>query len=335
MYHFHPPFFIVNTESSFADSWEVFCCKLLNLENRTAEIHRRLPPENGVDLFYPDQKIAYQCKSIENGLASGFNLAKVRNSYNSALTIKESLGWTQYIVCVNTDLTGAQQDNFQKELPGVGLLTKSHWTSLCHKFPGIVQDNFRRIISITPQKMEEKIKNKFPGSYPNHLKEMLKNDSFDLLFYSNRHNSVYRIPVSKQFKISDLLDILRVFFNLPTSKNDAWGGGEVSISYSIVCEDKDIAPGKTIEAAGLTEHSIICFWHKLRYTDNSGGLSDIGMFYRATPSMSRSFRRPPTSTEIKRALEDCKDEISNCFIQADRMLEAAIIAGPDGRIPTD
>src|SRR5690349_4350784 len=138
MYQFFPPIFIVPEESNFPDSWEVFCCKLLNLENRTSSIHRRLPPESGVDLYYPEKKIAYQCKSVDTGLTTGFNLTKIKNSYNSALIIKSSLGWEKYVVCVNTELTGAQQENFARELPDVVILTKSFWISLCEKFPTAV-----------------------------------------------------------------------------------------------------------------------------------------------------------------------------------------------------
>ena len=116
MYQLNPPIFVVNEETNFPDSWEVFCCKLLNLENKTSNIVRRLPPENGVDLFFPDSKIAYQCKSVETGLRSGFNFTKIKNSFESALTIKSSLGWTKYVVCINTDLTGTQEENFKKEI---------------------------------------------------------------------------------------------------------------------------------------------------------------------------------------------------------------------------
>ena len=161
MYQLYPPIFIVPEETSFADSWEVFCCKLLNLENKTSEIVRRLPPENGVDLFYSDKKIAYQCKSVETGLTSGFNLTKIKTSYESALSIKNILGWTKYVVCINTELTGAQQENFSKELPGVTILTKSYWTSLCERYPTAVQENFKKIIPIKRQTVEEKIQNSF------------------------------------------------------------------------------------------------------------------------------------------------------------------------------
>lgn len=313
MYQLYPPIFIVNEETNFPDSWEVFCCKLLNLENDTSSIVRQLPPENGVDLFFPKSKIAYQCKSVETGLTSGFNLTKINNSYNSALTIKSSLGWTKYVVCINTDLTGTQEENFKKELPGVTILTKSYWTSLCQKFPLAVQENFRRIISIHPQTVEQKIQNGFVDNYSNKLKALLHSDSFDLLFYSNRHNSVYRIPVAKEFQVSDLLHILRGIFNLPKPTQFS-GGVEVSLSYSIFHDDKKVTLNQTIGEAGLDENSIITFWLTMTYKQDSQLAKSTTQQMMTAEIMKRAMN------PVQYALDDYKVEISQSFINADKQL---------------
>jgi hypothetical protein len=312
-YIFYPPFFIENEETNFPDSWEVFCCKLLNLENKTSSIARRLPPENGVDLFFSDKKIAYQCKSIENGLNSGFNLTKIKNSYNSALNIKSSLGWDKYVVCINTDLTGRQEENFKRELPDVDILTKSYWTALCNKFPTMVQENFRRLIPIPQKTVEEKITDRFYPDYSDHLKTLLKTNSFDLLFYSNRHNSVYRIPVSKDFKVTDLLHILRGIFKLPPA-TEFRGGVEVSISYSIVFNDKKVPLDQTIEESGIGENSIITLWLTMTYSQNNESTTSTTMQMLTTDSMKR------VSNPVHYALEDYKSLISNSFINADNQL---------------
>ncbi|HBN90794.1 MAG TPA: hypothetical protein DD408_16665, partial [Rheinheimera sp.] len=66
-YRLVPPFLYVPEEQDFSKAWEFFCCKLLNLSNMTTEIYVRNPPEQGVDIYYPSKKIAYQCKSVEYG----------------------------------------------------------------------------------------------------------------------------------------------------------------------------------------------------------------------------------------------------------------------------
>lgn len=314
MYQLYPPIFIVNEETNFPDSWEVFCCKLLNLENNTSHIVRRLPPENGVDLFFADSKVAYQCKSVETGLTSGFNLTKIKSSYDSALTIKSSLGWTKYVVCINTELTGTQEENFKKELPEVTILTKSYWTTLCQKFPTAVQENFRKIIPIHPQTVEQKIQNGFYNDYSNKLKTLLRSGSFDLLFYSNRHNSVYRIPVTKDFKVNDLLHILRGIFNLPKATEFS-GGVNVSISYSIIHNDKKVTLNQTIGEAGIDENSIITFWLKMVYSQkDSKGATSITMQMMTMETMKRA------ANPVQYALDDYKNLISRSFINADKQI---------------
>jgi hypothetical protein len=313
MYQFYPPFFIVNEETNFPDSWEVFCCKLLNLENKTSNIIRRLPPENGVDLFFPHNKIAYQCKSVETGLTSGFNLTKIRNSYESALTIKSTLGWEKYVVCVNTDLTGTQYDNFTRALPNVTILTKSYWTNLCQKFSVAVQENFRKLITISSKVVEERITENFYSNYSDSLKSLLKKDQFDLIFYSNRHDSVYRIPVSKKFKINDLLHILRGIFKLPPAKKFS-GGVEVSISYSIVNNDKKVPLNKTIEEAGIDENSVITLWLTMIYSENNERASSLTKQMITQNTMKR------IDNPVDYALDEYKSLITQIFIKADEEL---------------
>jgi hypothetical protein len=313
MYIFYPPFFVVNGEANFSDSWEEFCCKLLNLENKTSSIVRRLPPENGVDLFFPDEKIAYQCKSIEMGLTSGFNLTKIKDSYNSALKIKSSLGWDKYVVCINIDLTGKQSENFKQELSDVTILTKSYWTSLCNKFPTMVYDDFRRLIPISPRKVEEKITDIFHPDYSDNLKALLKSDSFDLLFYSNRHYSPYKILVSKKFKVKDLLDILMDFFKFPPAIEFS-EGVEFSILYSIVFNDRKIPLNQTLEESGIDKNSIITLWLTMTYSQDNKKITETTMQALTTDSMKR------TMDPVRYALEEYKALISNSFVNADNQL---------------
>jgi hypothetical protein len=315
MYQFYPPFFIVNEETSFPDSWEVFCCKLLNLENKTSNIIRRLPPENGVDLFYSDSKIAYQCKSVETGLTSGFNLTKIKGSYEAALTIKSSLDWEKYVVCINTELTGTQQENFAKVLPDAKIFSRSYWTTLCQKYSIAIQENFRKLIPIPPKTVEEQISMGFYSNYSDSLKSLLNKDSFDLMFYSNRHNSVYRIPVSKEFKIEDLLHILRGIFQLPPATKFS-GGVEVSISYSIVCNDRKVPLNQTLGESGINKNSIVTFWLTMTYSQNNrtefrGTASSTTMQFMTSETIER------TANPVKFALKDYKDLIIQRFLRAD------------------
>src|SRR5437870_5691049 len=79
-YFFYPPFFEIAPEPSFDQAWESFCCLLLNLEHRTHDIRRRVPPDFGVDLYWPEQRIAYQCKAVLSGHAGDFAVSKAIRS---------------------------------------------------------------------------------------------------------------------------------------------------------------------------------------------------------------------------------------------------------------
>ncbi len=97
-YRLEPPFLYVAEEQDFSKAWEHFCCKLLNLSNKTTEIYVRNPPEQGVDIYYPSKKIAYQCKSVESGKSGDFNAAKAIESIEAAKRIKTELGWQTYVL---------------------------------------------------------------------------------------------------------------------------------------------------------------------------------------------------------------------------------------------
>lgn len=266
MYQLYPPIFYVPEESSFSDSWEVFCCKMLNIENKTSEIIRRLPPESGVDLFFPSKKIAYQCKSIETGLTNGFNPTLVKKSYLSALDIQSTLKWEKYILCINHDLTGNQQANLRKELPEVEILSKAYWLSLCKKYPLLARENFRKIIPIPHNLVEKRIQSGFVSNYSEKLKDLLQKNAFELIFYSNRHNSVYQIPVSGEFEVDDLVRILTGIFDLPNA-NHFSNGINVGLSYSIVHNDVKIPLNQSIAKAGIGPGSLITLWLTIFYSN--------------------------------------------------------------------
>jgi hypothetical protein len=146
--HFHPPLFRVAPQNSFPDAWEVFCCEVLNRYNKVAEIRQRKPPETGVDLYWPDRQIAYQCKSVE-GSAGRFSVTKAVESLRSALTIRSSLPWRTYVVCTNVALTGPQEDRLRRCLPGVEFLTPSFWVPRCREQSEHLGGRFHRLDRIS------------------------------------------------------------------------------------------------------------------------------------------------------------------------------------------
>src|SRR5260370_164353 len=116
IYILHPPIFVVPEETSFADAWEAFCCKTLNVREQTDEIYRRHHPEQGIDLYFPTKQIAYQCKSVESGKSSDFNVARALESVRVAKQVQPELGWKEYAICTNVDITGSSEKRLRAEL---------------------------------------------------------------------------------------------------------------------------------------------------------------------------------------------------------------------------
>lgn len=259
-YRLVPPFLHVPEESNFADEWERFCCKLLNLEHGTTEIFVRSPPEQGVDLSYPGRKIAYQCKSVESGKSGDFNTGHAIKSYEAALANQSSIGWVQYALCTNVDVTGAALAKLQGAIPDLIVLPASHWTALCEKHPLEVQRNFRTVIDVQPRHV----------SYGNELGDVASifgdepappdTECYVILLYSNRHDTIYRLPVRGGMTVGELVSALCAFFRLPDPATFGNDDISVSLEHSIVLNGRDVPLRQTLAEANIGPGAIVTYW---------------------------------------------------------------------------
>ncbi|MGA2498223.1 MAG: hypothetical protein ABSH20_10805 [Tepidisphaeraceae bacterium] len=141
---FHPPHFVIEPQTSFPDAWEVFCCKALNLDNKTKVIRQRKAPENGIDLYWDEEQIAYQCKSVED--ASGeFKVDKAEKSLRAAMEERAKTPWKKYVICSNVPLTGDSENKLKAICPDVQFLTPSFWEPVCREHWKDLKDRFRLI----------------------------------------------------------------------------------------------------------------------------------------------------------------------------------------------
>ena len=155
-YHLYPPFFVIEPQTSFSKAWEDFCRRLLNLDWRTTAIHRRTPPDRGIDLFWQAEGIAYQCKAVESGFPGDFRTAHVKTSIKKAQEYQAQIGWQKYVLCTNVDLTGPQTETLQQMLPGIEMLLGGYWTDLCQRFHEQIADRFRLLIPVAPMHVHRK-----------------------------------------------------------------------------------------------------------------------------------------------------------------------------------
>lgn len=268
-YRFSNDFLIYPGETNFDDVWEMFCCKLLNIDKRKNNIYRRTPPENGVDLFSPDDKIAYQCKSTENADSKGHNLTKIEQSYQSALKIKNELDWEKYYICLNYDLTGNQESNLKEKLPNVEILGKSYWLNLCHKYTLLISENFRQFIPIPLDILTQSIDEIFYEDYAENLKNKLEKNKYSISVYSNRSKSIYKLFVSDEFTVEDLIHILSKAWGLPEPKRIS--GYDFGLSRAIVFNNSKHSLDKTMKDLKIVEDSIVALWTTISYGESNSG----------------------------------------------------------------
>ena len=318
-YRLVPPFLHVPEESSFADEWERFCCKLLNLEYGTTEIFVRSPPEQGVDLFYPTRQIAYQCKSVESGKSGDFNATHAIASYQSALTHQASIGWVQYALCTNVDVTGTALTKLQSAIPGLIVLPASHWVGLCEKHPLAVERNFRVVVDVQPRHV----------SYRDELGDVsvifgdppaqANAECYSVLLYSNRHDAIYRLPVRASMTVGELVSALCDLFRLPdqaTFDNDQIS---VSLSHSLVVEGRRVPFNQSLESAGIGPGAVVTYWTTIQWQDHKEKREFDGhIIHLQTLS---AFTAPRSQHERKEsALEAYKRMIANRFAELDATL---------------
>lgn len=320
IYHLYPPFFIVSEESDFADAWEAFCCKLLNLKEKTDDIYRRHPPEQGIDLYYPNKQTAYQCKSVESGKSGDFNVTKALESIKSAKSAKPKVPWKEYVLCTNVDITGTAEAKLREELPDIVIRPRSYWQKLCEEFKTYVERNFRLLLTIPADRIVDTINQAFYDNYSNELKAMLSKESFEIILYSNRHDKVYKIPVAPEFKVEDLLHILKWFFKLPGPRTIDSEGISVGLSHSIVFNGKKQVFSNSLQEAGIGAGSVITYWTTLVWEDEEGARFNADVIHMMTADMLE--RLDPTK-RAQRAMKIFSDDIRKAFDQFDNELNGS------------
>ena len=122
------------------------------MDNKTTAIRQRTPPESGIDLYWDQQQIAYQCKSVEDSTGK-FKADKAEASLRSAMQQRSRTPWKKYVLCSNVPLTGNSEDKLKAICPDVEFLTPDYWEPVCREHWNDLKDRFR-LISRYPGKVE-------------------------------------------------------------------------------------------------------------------------------------------------------------------------------------
>jgi len=319
-YHLYPPFFEIAPESSFDEAWEAFCADILNLSNNTREIRRRTPPDLGVDLLWPTQRVAYQCKSVLYGKAGDLPVSKIVFSIERALEKKQDVGWEKYVLCVNVDPTGAQEAKIKSALPGIEFLTPSYWLPECRRFSDAMKERFRLLVRVSEPTIVRVVNETFLSDYANRLMASLHETPLKLRVFSNRRKQVFHVPASRDMTVDDLLEVLMRLFRLPDSKSYSEDGCSLSLSYSLVVENKYVSLEQRLGDLGLTDESVVTLWKTMVFSDEQGETQEIVVELITIESLR--LRSRPQGERFADAERKFTAEINEAFDKAILRIEA-------------
>lgn len=208
MYILHPPFFKEEYGLSFGESWEIFCLKLLKIHYKTNGIEKRNPPESGVDLYFPEEKIAFQCKSVvyNNGK---FNYSNAKKSLEDALKIQKELGWEKFILCINGEINGVQINKLKEIYENVAIYSKYFWIHICENHPETIQNNFKKVIDVPSSYQSNKLKN--ISRIPQEIKNIMRNkdDCFSIWLYINQNDKLIPVDIYSNMTVEQLLNLIK------------------------------------------------------------------------------------------------------------------------------
>jgi hypothetical protein len=219
-YHFYPPYFRTDPHLSFAEAWELFCCHLLNLENDTNAIRRRKPPEQGIDLLWWEEGIAYQCKSVEHELGN-FRIDKAKTSLKTALEHQANIGWKKYSICTNVTLTGTQETVLRRLWPDIDIYDYSRWQELCRRFHKHIADYFCVLIPIVP-----------------HL--AAQGDLIHVLVGLHAYQTAFDLQIPASFTAQAFLLLLNELFQLPDPITVSESGEVAFVTHYLCLGEQEI-----------------------------------------------------------------------------------------------
>lgn len=308
-YHLYPPFFEISPETSFDSGWEAFCEWILQLENKAPEIRRRTPPDYGVDIYWKEKRIAYQCKSaVHSGKTGDFQVGKAIESLKVALANKTQIGWDKYVICTNIDITGSQEAKLKKVYSDVEFFTSGYWQGACRRHKDLVTDRFRQLVRVTEDTLVKEISDSFYQSYITELKRKFADKTIKLFVISNRRKTIFEIPAAPEMTVLDLIKILKKLFNLPESKMHVEAKISMSLSYELQVNNKSV-PLKSILGEVAKDKDIVTFWKTIVWKDLRGEsrnhiMEHITFNSLQWKSMSRTERKNLAVTEYQQYIDD-------------------------------
>lgn len=289
---------------------------MLTLALGTEEIIRRAAPDDGIDLFLPRERCAFQCKAVE-ALGGRFRTDDACASLQRALATRERTGWTSYEICSNLDLNANQEVKLRKLFPEIGIRGRSCWQDLCRRHPQVAARFFRPIAPVLDKAVDDALTAPMAIHFTEELRGQLSRDRRRVLFYSHRFDKLYEVPVSGESTTRGVIQQLQALLLLPFTHSDEKNGLFIDIDYALVHEGKRLLGLEMMGELGIRDGSIIGLEVSIHVRDTAGSVERRSMAAFKKPG---DLELAPADLRIKLAEQQTENKLVSCFARLDHLL---------------
>ena len=269
---------VISPDTSFADAWETICYTLLKEEYHEKDILKLKAPENGIDIWRPQNKYAYQCKSSEIGFRGSMNITKITDSLESALSVRDTYEWCKYMICINASITGS---GYQKliEFENINSLPKSDvevldaefWSELAEKHVASIEQYLDYRLLVTENEVKSAFeKARYYDKYVSQYMSAINSTPISIKLSNNRTPICIDLPFSPDLTIENLLDIAKAFFNIDMDWRQYPGlGKSAAPSISLLYNGKPQGFSKKISEVIEQGNNEFELWLKIVWRDGT------------------------------------------------------------------
>ena len=260
--------------TNFGEAWELLCFTLLRSETADSGLLRLTPPDRGVDILSSITGNAYQCKSSERGIFGSIDADDCINSLNTALKAQPALGWKQYSLAINGQLTGAGLGRINlfaasKQIQPPVVLPADYWAELCEKHRSRIEGYFDYRVFISEQEVVEALrKARYYDSVINAAKESLATSPLKVTVSNNRTPLLLDIPFSSDLTVEKLLDVAQELMGISLDwANYPDLGTSCGPSLSLTVDKSSLAFKTKLNELSADQLSRLQVWIKLIWKD--------------------------------------------------------------------
>lgn len=210
---------VISPDTSFGDAWETICYTLLKCEYGETDIIALKAPDKGIDIWRPTPRLAYQCKSNENGCRGSVDISKAISSCDQAIKARTSFPWKTYFLAFNASVTGSAyaklMDYCKANDVAIEILTAEYWSELAGKHISAIEQylDYRLLLSEADVKRAFE-KARYYDEYVKQFTEQIQEAPTTIRLCNNRSPVVFEFTFSLDLTIEELLEFGKSVFHV-------------------------------------------------------------------------------------------------------------------------